>query len=268
LINYYKNNAALECADLKCHNHSQDYDTFFREEYMEKEKINTLVSECDMLLIGIGSGFGKHPVVDPEKIDLAAGKILYEKIRGDEYNETIDIYNQLYAKAQKKNFFILDTNCDGLIGLSQINPDRFVAPCGSLMRVQCECDKEAGVHDAQPIYSQEDISISACPVCKKKYLPNIHGVEHYNESAYLKQWNFYNKWLSGSLNKKLVILELGSDFRYASLMRWPFEKVTLINQKAELIRVNEKFPQTTPELKEKTISLQMKPEEFVEDILL
>ena len=27
-----------------------------------------------------------------------------------------------------------------------------------------------------------------------------------------KQWDLYNKWLSGTLNKKLIIIELGEGF--------------------------------------------------------
>ena len=38
-----------------------------------------------------------------------------------------------------------------------------------------------------------------------------------------KQWDFYNKWLSSSLAKKLVIVELGEDFSNPNVIRWPFE---------------------------------------------
>ena len=36
-----------------------------------------------------------------------------------------------------------------------------------------------------------------------------------------KQWDFYNKWLSSSLAKKLVIVELGEDFSNPNVIRWP-----------------------------------------------
>ena len=34
-----------------------------------------------------------------------------------------------------------------------------------------------------------------------------------------KQWDFYNKWLSSSLAKKLVIVELGEDFSNPNVIR-------------------------------------------------
>ena len=39
-----------------------------------------------------------------------------------------------------------------------------------------------------------------------------------------KQWDLYNKWLSATLNKKLMLIELGEGFLIPNLIRWPFER--------------------------------------------
>ena len=44
------------------------------------------------------------------------------------------------------------------------------------------------------------------------------------EEGYQKQWEKYTKWLQGTLNKKLCILELGVELNLPSIIRWPFEK--------------------------------------------
>ena len=65
-----------------------------------------------------------------------------------------------------------------------------------------------------------------------------------------KQWDFYNKWLSSSLAKKLVIVELGEDFSNPNVIRWPFERIVMINQKAKMYRVHSTFYQIPDDLKE------------------
>ena len=85
----------------------------------------------------------------------------------------------------------------------------------------------------------------------------------YSEEGYLKQWQLYMKWLQGSMNRKLCVLELGVGMKYPSVIRWPFEKVAFINQKAKFIRVHDFLYQLTEDLNEKGISVQMSPIEFL-----
>ena len=65
------------------------------------------------------------------------------------------------------------------------------------------------------------------------------------------------KWLQGTLNKKVLILEIGVNMEYPSIIRWPFEKTAYLNQKANFIRINESLPQLTEELKDKGISINV-----------
>lgn len=76
-----------------------------------------------------------------------------------------------------------------------------------------------------------------------------------DEEHYMKQWNLYTKWLGGTLNHKLVLLELGVGLKCPDAIRWPFEKVTSFNQKAILIRINEELSQLPLELKDKGMSV-------------
>lgn len=78
-----------------------------------------------------------------------------------------------------------------------------------------------------------------------------------------KQWDFYNKWLSCTLNKKLLILELGEGFNTPNIFRWPFEKITLINQKAKMYRVNDEFPQIPEDISGKAVSIKESVADFL-----
>ena len=59
------------------------------------------------------------------------------------------------------------------------------------------------------------------------------------------------KWLQGTLNRKLFILELGVGMRFPTVIRWPFEKAAFYNKRACFCRVNEKLYHLTEELAEK-----------------
>ena len=78
-----------------------------------------------------------------------------------------------------------------------------------------------------------------------------------------KQWEKYMKWLSCTLNKKLLIIELGASLNKPQVIRWPFEKTVMINNKAQLIRINETMPNIPGEIKDKSVSIKANAVDFV-----
>ena len=87
--------------------------------------------------------------------------------------------------------------------------------------------------------------------------------DKYNEEGYMDSWKNYGTWLSRTLNRKVVILELGTDFTYPTVIRWAFEKVVMINNKAYMYRINEKFWQLTEEINEKAESIKMNSIDYI-----
>lgn len=65
------------------------------------------------------------------------------------------------------------------------------------------------------------------------------------------RWKEYTQWLMGTLNRSLFILELGEGFGNPSVIRWPFEKMTCLNLKADLYRIHGKFSQLPENLGER-----------------
>ena len=102
---------------------------------------------------------------------------------------------------------------------------------------------------------QEFLDLGVCPICDDNLILNNIYTEKYDERGYLDQWQKYTKWLQGTLNKKLCILELGVGMQCPSVIRFPFEKIGYFNQKADFIRINKNLYQLTEELKEKGISI-------------
>lgn len=168
---------------------------------------------------------------------------------GDEWRDAgMPDYEALKRVLSGKNYFIVTLCTDGKINRSSIDSKHFVDPCGSKLRLQCPDGCEDFVTDA-------DAAVKVCPHCGKALAPNVIGGGHYVEAGYLKQWMLYTKWLSFSLNKKLVLLELGVGFRYPSVIRFAFERVARLNNKAYLIRVQKAYPQIPEELKDKGIGI-------------
>ena len=234
---------------------------------MEKvEELKKIVDDSDCVLIGIGSEFAWNP------LNLELMKIFSEKKKAEGLNEETDwllpfinsyscmheepekilkAYDNLYQLIKGKNYFIVTLNTDEQIGKSKLEKEKITAPCGSMYRLQCSCGCEDSIIDArdvveevisklkQPETTIAGISKPTCEKCGKELIFNVVESKNYLESGYIKSWEKYRMWLTGTLNRKVCLLELGADFKYPSIIRWAFEKVAFINEKAVFVRINE-----------------------------
>ena len=74
------------------------------------------------------------------------------------------------------------------------------------------------------------------------------------------------QWLSATLNKKLMLIELGEGFLIPNLIRWPFEKVTFINQKSVLYRINGQLPQLPENISERAAAVSESSYDFLQEL--
>lgn len=81
-----------------------------------------------------------------------------------------------------------------------------------------------------------------------------------------EKWNKYNKWITLTLNHSLCVLELGVGLKYPTVVRFPFEKIVFVNNKAVMIRVNRKLYQSTEELKDKCIGIKADPIDYINQV--
>ncbi len=197
--------------------------------------INEKISAAQMVLVGIGKELEAD---DTEKST----------------NKLQMFYNQVACILEGKNYFVVTTNVDDCIYTSSILNERIVAPCGSIHRFQCS----QGCNTL--FYNQSE---KVCPKCGASLCENTVHAENYIEEGYLTQWNRYMKWLSGTLNKNLCVLEIGVLMDYPGIIRWPFERTAYLNEKAFFIRANERLPQLSAELKDKGVSIKCSPFELL-----
>lgn len=197
------------------------------------KKVREEIVNCEKLLIGIGGEWSVQRVPDVQG--------LYEKMA--------DLFRD-------KDYFIVTTVTDGEILKSSLDPKRITAPCGNVTWRQCSksCTKD--------IWELGEVPDDICPHCKAPLTGNTIEAENYIEEGYLPQWNAYTMWLSGTLNKRLLLLELGVGFKTPTVIRWPFEKTVAVNNKAYMYRVHENFSQLSEGMKEKADSIALNSAEF------
>lgn len=244
---------------------------------METEDILDKIKSSDMVLVGLGEDFD----------DILRLRDCSEYLRGKDllqesgYHWLIPAWNE-YCSArmediispvlkklaeilEDKNYFVITTATDSRINEAPWKKDRLVMPCGTAGRKQCISDCN---HMTEDVTAGERERLNAsfaelfeghipaggmaeltrCGQCGAAMVLNNIFAENYNEQGYLEQWQLYTKWLQGTLNRRLLVLELGAGMNFPSVIRWPFEKIAYFNNKAVFIRVNEKLYQMTEEL--------------------
>jgi len=247
---------------------------------MPYSSLKEMMIDADMILIGIGEEFddirslkaisgyselratvmaSNEPWILP-KFDAVNRKKTDSKVK-----EVLDKFVRLI---EDKNYFVVSTSMNPDVLKADWKDKRFVAPCGSCLMKQCVngCNlvlSEVSVADDKILDEfvgnindrSRSVNIGICPECGGEMILNNVYSSRYNENGYLDQWNVYTRWLQGSLNKKLMILELGVGVDYPSIIRFPFEKIAFYNNKASFYRVNEKLYHLPSELGKKGKSI-------------
>ena len=200
----------------------------------------------------------------------------YVKRHGD--RKIVEAYNRLAKLLEGKNYFVVSLCTDDLIFDSALDAAKIVTPCGGFRAMQCmkECvtDQEALVSDENVMNALLEsidncggdlnaVDFPVCAECTKPLWFNQISAPDYKEEGYLEQWQLYTKWLQGTMNRNLCILELGVGMQFPQVIRFPFEKVGYFNNKAKFFRVHSRLYQLTEELKDKGTAIAQNPVDFL-----
>lgn len=260
---------------------------------VKQDNILEEIANADMILAGIGEEFNRVNILrekEPAYQDIAdvlenhnMKWILpaYQEYLRQKHNISVkDSLEKLAHLLKDKNYFIVSASTNPHIYEIPWKREQFVMPCGSSIYKQCSSCNDSDISKVTPREWEEMVMffdkldeqyrdeekqaailhdmkgmLGNCRICNNENVLNNVYYEKYNEASYIDKWKLYTKWLTGSINRKLVILELGVGMQFPTVIRFPFEKVTFFNQKAKMFRVNGTLYQMTEELKEKGISI-------------
>ncbi|MDE7020446.1 MAG: hypothetical protein K2P23_06010 [Lachnospiraceae bacterium] len=248
-----------------------------------------------MILVGIGKEFqydwdillrnARYQEIEKEIEEKEAeGKAEYrwivpfmQKMALEEYlDEKLDkAYQTLKKLIEDRNYFILSIVDDDYVYRYGFQENRIVTPCGGFRQMQCDynCGGQVSEFDNdmyQKILSYfnkdiklEELSEPVCGCCGQKRRFNQLGVSKYAEEGYLPQWEIYKKWLQGTVNKKVCVIELGAGMEMPSIIRWPFEKIIYYNQKSFLYRIHSVLYQLGENLGDRGLGIKEKSVDFL-----
>ncbi len=260
------------------------------------QMVKSIVKDSDKILIGLGEEFtsDKIQLVDSsaykyyleKKADLKNSdevEWLVEYIQNYYFNNEIEleqlnifrVYEELFSFVKDKDYYIISLNSDGLLEKVGFLNNRVVHPCGFHNNFQCSnnCSNEVWYDEdienniIQQIMDKNiklnEIEKPKCVRCGELAHYNVINKPNYSENGYLDSWSKYLQWTALTLNKKLCVLELGVNFKYPTVIRWPFEKIAFLNNQAQFVRVNEKFEQIDKELENKSLTIRVNSIDFL-----
>lgn len=251
------------------------------EQMCSNEKLKTALDDAELILIGIGEEFfvncGSfeedyqsmqfHDGIQQLSLEPLFKDVLLKRwIASDGNSNRNKAYENIARICERKNYFIVSLETDD--NIYHWNLQNVVTPCGGRRRFQKKVDNKSEILSLEQTRELENEIYHAFDVGDFEQLVlfderhkgenleynNIFSNE-YNEEGYLDDWKRYLKWIEGTVNRKVCVLELGVSLRLPSVIRWPFEKVAFYNNKAVFFRINEKLYQMTAELKEKGTSI-------------
>ena len=251
------------------------------------EHVAEKIKDADLVLVGLGEELDAFAAFrDEPKYQSILKKLenswmlpfIYNMKMEEIIKEQKELYKLLSSCLYKKNYFIVSVCMDGAIRETGLDEGRIVEPCGGYRKLQCSGKCNTELYEI-PVELQQQINKfyenescddepaePVCPICGSSLVFNNVNALNYVEEGYLEQWSIYKKWLQGTVNKKICILEVGVGMKYPTVIRWPFEKITFYNNKAELFRVHSRLYQISEEIKGKGYGICKSPEEFIKEL--
>ena len=195
--------------------------------------IRKMIEEAERVLIGLG----------PEWALADDGQDVRARRLSDLAQTRLrQAYEALYELVKDKDYYLVTTVTDGAVLDSPFGSKRVSAPCGNIHWRQCSesCTKD--------IWEEGEVPSDICPHCGAPLTGNTIKAKNYIEEGYLPAWESCKKWQGATMNRRLVMLELGVGFESPGVIRWPFERIAMVSKKSCLVRVNEEFSQIPAEL--------------------
>ncbi len=258
---------------------------------MERSELVEMLDAAEMILVGVGEDFEEKDALLQEEnyckacADIAAAGVEWvmpyvNRFFLEKNQKLKTALHTLGVLLDKRNYFVVSACMNGMTAGAGLLPDRIAEPCGSYTKLQCsrgctgslqQTGNELLREIGQCIQGEKEwkaLKVSVCDTCKAPMIFNSLYAEHYNEEGYLGHWEKYTKWLQGTMGKKLCILELGAGLMFAGILRFRFEKIAALNQKANIIRVHRSLYQMPNDISDRGKSISQNAVDFMAEMIV
>lgn len=160
-----------------------------------------------------------------------------------------ELYRKLLKIVEKRDFFVITSNCDRQLMRTGFPMSRVFEAQGSYDRLRCmaRCtretweikpyiDKLLPLIDSETFMISDESAIPYCPYCGAPLYTAFRAFEGYKNEE-----RRYHDWIESAIGKTLCIIELGVGFNTPGVIRRPFEQLTHAHKNAHLFRVNKEY---------------------------
>lgn len=259
---------------------------------LTKELLQTLINECDAIVIGAGAGlsqaagfeYGGKTFIDNFKymFDLYGYTDMYsagfhnfdtleekwaywsKMIYLNRYKyEAKPLYTRLFNLVKNKNYFVITTNVDHQFQLAGFDKKRLFYMQGDYGLFQCSnaCHNKTYDNKKDILNMINNIKnnkipsnlIPKCPICGSPMTTNLRCDDKFVEDeGWHKHKKRYMEFIKQNKNKNILFLELGVGYSTPVWIKYPFIKMTLDNKNAKYICIDKGYIMTPKEIENQT----------------
>jgi NAD-dependent SIR2 family protein deacetylase len=159
-------------------------------------------------------------------------------------------YQNLYHIIKNRNYFILSTNTDGQFLKSGFTQEKIYSPQGDYAFFQCSLPCNNDIYLNEQMIKEMLLNIAPsdfrlpiehiphCPNCGSPLIPNIRNNANFVERHWIKKHRELIDLINVNKSKNILLFELGVGTNTPSIIRYPFEQLTLQRRNTTLLRIN------------------------------
>mgnify|MGYP004499223287 FL=1 len=178
------------------------------------------------------------------------------------------VYENLLKLVADKDYFVITTNVDHCFQKAGFDKKRLFYTQGDYGLFQCSepCCQETFDNEAvvlEMLNRQKDMKIPTelvpvCPHCGKPLTMNLRSDDKFVEDeGWHKANEMYQNFLRTRANEKILFLELGVGYNTPVIIKYPFWQMTAKNPNATYACVNKGQAVCPPEIRHKSICLDV-----------
>ena len=176
------------------------------------------------------------------------------------------VYNELYELVKDKNYFVITTNVDHCFQKAGFDKRRLFYTQGDYGLFQCSVPCHNETYDNEELIrrmvaEQKDMRIPSeliphCPKCGKPMTMNLRSDDKFVQD---KGWEAacerYEIFITQNKNKRVLYFELGVGMNTPVIIKYPFWRLTLDNEKAHYACINLDMAYAPPEIVSRSVCL-------------